>query len=127
MLRKIWTLVNGKDETRIIMEEDKNMAITLTGKEELALLRLFDNMDAVKGTLNKEPFAESDIKVYTRLQKVLRKKWERPVWHCVFCGSHWRDEPPQVKGIQCCPKCKEYKGLELCDPRTCKEREDNLI
>lgn len=41
------------------------------------------------------------------------------IWHCVFCGRHWSNGPPEIDGIQCCPYCKEYKGLEPCDPETC--------
>jgi len=53
------------------------------------------------------------------------------VWHCIFCGRHWNDGPPTVKAVlvingkairkkmRSCPFCREYKGLEPCDPVTC--------
>lgn len=47
------------------------------------------------------------------------------VWHCVFCGRHGSALDFVVKvsasrTIQGCPSCREYKGLEKCDPDTCE-------
>ena len=45
----------------------------------------------------------------------------RPQFHCIFCGehgpySHFELELPSSPNhfIFACPKCKEYKGIELC-------------
>jgi hypothetical protein len=54
----------------------------------------------------------------------------KEIWHCVFCGRHFNGpptfevylqdrKPPWIK-FQCCPHCREYKGLEVCDLDTCE-------
>ena len=54
---------------------------------------------------------------------------EQEIWHCVFCGRHWSDGPPTVTisvgagekhDTHACPQCREYKGLEVCNPETCE-------
>ncbi len=44
------------------------------------------------------------------------------IWHCIFCGRHgdkeyfWQGETK----VYACPYCREYKGLEPCNPETCE-------
>jgi len=49
---------------------------------------------------------------------------EEKIWHCIFCGTHGSREyfklPSKFGPITACPYCKEYKGLELCNPNTCE-------
>jgi len=63
------------------------------------------------------------------------------IWHCIFCGKHglisdFQIELPEEQKqhlpkkfwrIQACPQCKEYKGLEPCDPETCECWELDVI
>jgi hypothetical protein len=49
--------------------------------------------------------------------------------HCIFCGTHGPSEDfrtqigppdhPKAYTVASCPYCREYKGIEECNPNTC--------
>ena len=56
--------------------------------------------------------------------------WDGTI-HCQFCGKHWsKGKEPYIlllpmnlpTEILCCPRCKEFKGLEPCITRICQWR-----
>lgn len=50
------------------------------------------------------------------------EKWrsnQNRIFHCIFCGTHGKEEKFQNLLISDCPKCHEYKGIEPCIPNHC--------
>jgi len=54
---------------------------------------------------------------------------ENKIYHCIFCGRHGcvkrftveiTTETHKPIHILACPVCREYKGVEVCDPETCE-------